>query len=125
MRQNKSTEIVAILSASAALIAVFLVSCELPPQTDRKLHTAIGKALAQEALTLSGQGRQITVITRDTETFRQPAIVALFESFQKEVHRANATIAATQFVQTDPLRPVDIPAGDFFELIRRSSPQHV
>lgn len=125
MRNRRSTELIALLSAAAASVTIFLSSCEFAPRINRTLHAAIGKALAKEALSLLGPGGQITVITRDTEAFPQPAMDVLLASFRREVRRADATIAATQLVQADPLRPVDVPSGDFFELIRRSPPGHV
>lgn len=125
MRNRKSTETIALLSASAALVTIFLSCHELAPRIDRRLHAEIGKALAKEAISLLGHGGQITVIARDTETFRQPAIDILLESFKREAGRANALIGAIQWVQVDPLRPVEVPPGDFFELIRRSPAGHV
>lgn len=120
MRQRKSTEIIAAVVACGAVAAIFLSLCEFAPRLDRTLHASIGKALAKEALSLLGQGGQIKVITRDTETFRQPALDVLLESFSRDVRRANVVIAETQLIQTDPLRPIEVPPGDFFELIRRS-----
>src|SRR5437870_1736818 len=125
MRKNRSIEIIAFLSGAAALVAIFLSLCEFPPRIDRKLHAAIGKALAKEALVLLGERGQITLIARDTQAFPQPAMDALLSSFRREIHRSGATIAAIHLVQTDPLRPVDVPAGDFFEIIRRSPSGHV
>ena len=60
------------------------------------------------------------MITRDTTAFRQPAADILLGSFKKEVRKAHATIAATQLIQVDPLRPVQVPSGDFVELIRKA-----
>ena len=73
MRNHNSTDIVAILTASAAFAAIFLCSWEFRPPVDRKLHSEIGRVLAKEALSLLRPGGQITVITRDTEAFPQPA----------------------------------------------------
>src|SRR5262245_21199435 len=125
MRNCKSTEIASVLSASLALAAIFFSAHQFAPRVDRKLHAAIGRALAKEALSLLGPGGKITVITRDTKAFPQPAIDVLLESFRRELRRADATLGATQLIQVDPLRPVAVPSGDFFELIRRSSAEHV
>lgn len=125
MRSRKCTEVIAAVVASAALAIIVLSSCEFAPRVDRKLHAEIGRALAREALSLLGQGGQITLITRDTEAFRQPALDVLLDSFKREVRRAQAVIAGTQLIQADPLRPVEVPSGDYFELIRRSSGEHV
>ena len=95
-----------VIGALAALVAVVV---ELPPRIDRKLHTAIGAALAKEALSLLGQNGRITVISRDTESFPQPAIDALMEGFERQVRAGGGVIAATQRIQSDPLRPVEVP----------------
>jgi hypothetical protein len=125
MRNRRSTEITALLTTSAALVVIFFASCESSPPLDRKLHDSIGKALAKETLSLLGTRAQITIITRDTETFAQPAFDVLLDSFKREVGRAGGNVGATKLIQTDPLRPVDVPPGDFFELIQRASAGHV
>ena len=125
MRNRRSIQLAAVLAGSAALGVMFLSSCEFGPRMDRALHAEIGKALAKEAVRLLGPGRQIKLITRDSEAFPQPALDVLRDSFKREVHRAGATIVATQTIQTDPLRPVGLPSGDFFELLRRSTPEQV
>jgi hypothetical protein len=125
MRNRRSTEIIAILSGAAALLTLFFSSCELPPRSERQIHASIGKALAKEALRLRGTDGPITVITRDTEAFPQPALDILLASFERALRREGATLASVQLVQADPLRPVDVPPGDFYELIRRSKPGHV
>src|SRR6266498_576690 len=125
MRNSKSTDIVSILAASAAFAAIFLSSWEFGPAVDRKLHSEIGRVLAKEALNLLRPGGQITVITRDTEAFPQPALDALLASFQQEVRRGGNFNVGTQTLQLDPLRPVEVPPGDFYELIRRSTAERI
>jgi len=60
------------------------------------------------------------VIARDTATFKQPAAEIQWNSFKEEIRRANVTIGAAQFLQVDPLRPLQVPPGDFFEMIRKT-----
>ena len=125
MRNRMSIDVLAVLSALAAAATILASSCEFAPRSDGKLHAALGTALAQEAVSLLGPDGQITVMTRDTEAFPQPAIDLLRRSFTREVRRAGALIAATQFIQVDPLRPVAVPPGDFYEVLRRSPASHV
>src|SRR6266550_3487183 len=125
MRNRISTDIVAILTASAAFAAIFLSSWEFGPPVDRKLHSEIGRVLAREALSLLRPGGQITVITRDTEAFPQPALDILLKSFEQEVHRERDIAVGTLTIQLDPLRPVEVPPGDFYELIRRSTAERI
>jgi len=125
MRNRHSTDLVSILTASAACAAIFLSSWEFGAPVDRKLHSEIGRALAKETLSLLRPGGQITVITRDTEAFPQPAMDILLKSFQQEIRRAGDYKVGTQTIQLDPLRPVEVPPGDFYELIRRSSAERI
>lgn len=125
MRNRNSIDIVAILSASAAFATIFLSSWGFGPPVDRKLHSEIGRVLAKEALSLLPRGGQITVITRDTEAFPQPALDTLLNSFEQEVRRAGDITVGTQTIQLDPLRPVEVPPGDFYELIRRSTAERI
>lgn len=125
MRNRRSTDIVSILVAGAALGTIVLFSWDFRPPVDRRLHTEIGRALAKEALSLARPGAEITVITRDTEAFRQPALDILLKSFQREVGRAGHIAVTTHALQLDPLRPVEVPPGDFYELIRRSTADQI
>jgi len=125
MRPLKLSEIASMLAIVVALLAIFLTYYEFPPGIDRELHASIGRTLAKETLNILGEGGQITVISRDTEAFKQPAIDILLDSFQKELRRANASAPSIQLMSTDPLRPVDVPAGDFYEILRRSTTNHV
>ncbi|HKS36819.1 MAG TPA: hypothetical protein VJW76_06495 [Verrucomicrobiae bacterium] len=120
MRNRRSIDIISILVAGAALVTIALFSWDFRPPVDRGLHAEIGRALAKEALSLARPGAEITVITRDTEAFRQPALDILLKSFQQEIGRAGSIAVTTHALQLDPLRPVEVPPGDFYELIRRS-----
>src|SRR5438552_18676129 len=125
MLNRNSTDIVAILAAGTAFAAIFLFSWRFGPAVERKLHSDIGRVLAKEALSLLRPGGQITVITRDTEAFPQPALDILLKSFEQEVHRERETPVGTLTLQLDPLRPVEVPPGDFYELIRRSTAERI
>jgi len=125
MRNRRSTDIVSILVAGAACATIVLFSWDFRPPVDRRLHSEIGRALAKEALSLVRPGGEITVITRDTEAFRQPALDILLKSFQQEIRRAGQITITTHSLQLDPLRPVEVPPGDFYELIRRSSSERI
>src|SRR5439155_6655646 len=49
----------------------------------------------------------------------------LLKTFQQEIRRAGDIKVGIQIVQLDPLRPVEVPPGDFYELIRRSTADRV
>jgi hypothetical protein len=120
MRNSRLIEGVSTGLILAALIGIGAATVAWPPPVDRPLHRALGAALAKEAITLAGGAGQIVVITRDTQAFPQPALDCLLGSFEKEIHRASLKIASVQKLQVDPLRPAEVPPGDFFQLIRRA-----
>lgn len=119
-RQKLTLTIVFALLA-IVFAAIFFIS--VPPPVDRKLHSEIGKALASEASALLRPGGKVTVITRDTATFPQPALDVLITSFARSL-KSDAKIGKL-IVQVDPLRPASVPPGDFFELLRKSKPNDV
>lgn len=108
-----------VFLGSLLVIGVHLVSTS--PRVDRRIHEALGRAMAQEALKLLGNSGNVLVISRDTSTFPQPAMDFALEQFTQEVRRAGATLKVTKTLQEDPLRPVQVPAGDFHELLRRAA----
>ena len=120
MRNSRAAEIISVLTTLGSLAVIIFGTCEWPPSTNRRLHEAIGRTMAQQALRLLGKGGQIKVIARDTAAFKQPAADFQLQSFKKEVRRAGVAIAAMQLLQVDPLRPLQVPPGDFFELIRKA-----
>ncbi|MGD0536354.1 MAG: hypothetical protein ABSC03_01785 [Verrucomicrobiota bacterium] len=125
MRPRRLTNLGAgavILGAAASLL--FTLSW-MPPRTNPEAPAAVGAVLAGEALRALQPGGRLTVITRDTTAFKHPETDLLFRSFSRTIRQGGRTIAAVQALQVDPLRPVDVPPGDFFEWIRKSPPGSV
>jgi hypothetical protein len=120
MRNSRVIESVSLVATVGAVLVMLMNAWPRPPLPDRGLHQAIGVTLAKQVLDLLGPGGQVIVITRDTETFPQPALDLLLASFQKELQRAGIKLAAIHSVQLDSLRPVEVPAGDFYERVRRA-----
>jgi hypothetical protein len=89
----------------------------LPPRTNPKPHAAVGWVMARQTLELLKPGGQVMVITRDTDTFQNPATDMQLASFQKTLRKANVVPGSVRRLQVDPLRPVEVPAGDFLELV--------
>lgn len=109
----------------AALVALAGSRVVWSPRVDTQVHQDIGRALAAEALKLRGPQGQVTLILRDTSSFPQPAADVARASLEQELKRAAATIRAIHLLQEDPLRPPQVPPGDFFELLRRGAPGDV
>lgn len=125
MRNSRAIDAVALAGLSAALLVILFSFWHWPPPFDKPLHAAIGRALAQEALRVRGPTGQVLLLTRDTETFSQPALDILCQKLQAELRAAGAPITTTLWLQTDPIRPVEVPSGDFFELMRRAPARSV
>jgi hypothetical protein len=125
MRRQRVIEVSSLAVVALACLAILLVTWPLPPSVDRRLHQEIATALAAQVRALVGFTGQVTVITRDTDLFPQPALNILLQTFERELRKASIKIGSIQRLQVDPLRPAEVPAGDFFELIRHAPPGSV
>jgi hypothetical protein len=125
MRNSKPIDAISIAISISAVVILFVVCSHLPPRLDENIPAKIGESLAVEAVSLLRPGGRITIITRDTQAFPQPALDVSLKSFYNEVHRTGASVASVHRLQLDPLRPVEVPPGDFYEFIRRLPPENV
>lgn len=126
MRDSKVVGIVAGLATLSAWATLWIVNRGgFGPSFDPTPHQASGWVLARQALGLLKPGGQIVVITRDTAAFKNPASDAQLAGFTQGLNEGHATAAKTLALQVDPLRPIEVPAGDFFELMRRTPPGSV
>ena len=121
MRNSKATAVLAVMVMVASSAAIFLTVSGGSPRFDARLHEDIGRALAADALKLLGPGGHITVVTRDTGTFPQPAADLVLGSFTQAVRKDGRAVPTVQALQVDPLRPLQVPPGDLHELIRRGA----
>lgn len=122
MQDNKLVGTVAAFVALGSSVAiVFWVSDGFGPHLNPAPHEAVGHVLARQTLSLLKPGGRITVITRDTVAFQNPACDVQFAAFRKELAKGGAKIDSIQVIQIDPLRPAVVPAGDFFQCIKSSA----
>jgi len=120
-RDSKAIAVIAgIATLGSWALIYFTAHGGFGPGINPKPHEAAGYVLAQQALTLLKPGGQITVIARDTTAFKNPASDILLQSFRKTIRQGGGAIGSVQLLQVDPLRPVEVPGGDFFELIRKT-----
>ena len=126
MRDNKAVNVIAGLVVLGAW-ATLLISLRggLPPRLNPKPHEAAGWMLARQALRLLKPGGRILIISRDTAAFKDPAAEFQLAGFKKELRKARAVIGSIRAIQVDPLKPLEAPAGDFFELIRQTPAESV
>lgn len=120
MRTNWTTGVIAAIAALGASAIFYLFVYEHPARIDAKTFESAGWGLAQATLALLKDGSSITVITRDTSVFKQPALDIQLASFKKAIGVERAKLIEICTIQEDPLRPVKVPPGDFFDLIRKA-----
>ena len=104
----------------AAVLLFFQFSPPMP-QVEARPHEAIGAVLAEEAMRLAGSGGRITLIAPDPAVFRYPGAEVQLAAFHKALRTAKVTLAATNLIKLDPLRPPRVPPGDFAEILRKLS----
>jgi hypothetical protein len=120
MRNSVAIGSLAGLTTAVALGVIVLATGQWPPPPAASLHETAGRLLAEEALSRLAKGAQLTVVTRDTGDFKQPALDLLFASFNQIVRRAGVKVAAVRALEVDPLRLLEVPSGDFMELIGKA-----
>ncbi len=97
MRDSKAIQIVAALVTVGAVAAMVITERGgFAAGVNAAPHRAAGAELARQTLSLLKPGGQITVITRDTTAFQNPASDFLLEGFQRELRRAHASIRDIQ-----------------------------
>lgn len=125
MRNNKTVNWIAGAVTAIAGVWLGLFLFPFPPGIDTRLHTALGETLAAEAIKLADPGSRFIVLARDTVEFQVPATVAQLEGLQQTLKAAGRPPATVRIFKTDPLRVVDVPPGDFFELLRQAKENDV
>jgi hypothetical protein len=63
----------------------------------------------------------VVVFARDTSEFEQPATDMALRSFTTEMQKAGHPVTDLRLVAEDPLRPIHVPEGDLFDVLRKSS----
>jgi hypothetical protein len=119
MRDNKTVNWVAgvVVVAAGAWLGLFLYP--FPPGIDTRLHKAVGETLATEAIKIADPSARVFVLARDTAEFQVPATVAQLDGLQQALKAAGRPAAIMRVFKADPLRVVEVPPGDFFDLLRQ------
>ena len=120
----RSARLKVLISLPVLLGSLFAIQSAVigpSPRTDTGIDREVGRSLAQEALRLLGPGGRVTILMRDTSAYRQPASDTVAAALERELHKGGAIIAARQLLAVDPLRPPQVPPGDFFELLRHGA----
>jgi len=113
--------VVALLTTVAALSFLYFSIEGLPPRLEARPHEALGQALAREAAKLLGPGGRITIISRDTALFQNPATDAQLKGFHRTAQSAKVPVAGIKAIKIDPLRVASVPPGEFFDVLRKAA----
>ena len=121
MKDSRPVQVLAgLVTLAGAGVIYYSLGVGTSTPMDSRAPAAVGMVMARQAANLAKEGKQIIVITRDTTSFRNPATDIQLASFKKELRRSGLSVGTVQALQLDPLRPVEVPPGDFLELIRNS-----
>jgi hypothetical protein len=121
MRGSTVIRILAAAIVVGAWVAIYAaLHGGLGPRINSEPHEATGRLMAQQALANLKPGGQITVFARATAAFKNPATDIQLASFRKVVGQAHATIRAVHALPVDPLRPLEVPSSDFYEVIKNT-----
>lgn len=125
MRNNKTLNwsAGAVIAMAGAWLGLFLFPS--PPGIDTRLHEAVGESLAAEAIKLSDASARYIVLARDNVEFKVPATDAQLAGLQRALKAAGRTPAVARIFKADPLRVVEVPPGDFLELLRQAKDNDV
>lgn len=113
--------ILSVATLVACGVALWLTQVGPPPRVPVRLHAEIGRTLAREAVARLRPGGKVTLLARDTAAFPQPAMSAAVDAFLGELARAGVAEPDVQSLQVDPLRPAQVPSGDFAQFLRRAA----
>jgi hypothetical protein len=119
--RSPATSVLASLTTVGALLFLFFSLYEFPPRVNPKPHEALGQIVAQEAVKLLGPGGRVTLITRDTSVFKNPAIDLQIKSFSQTIKTLGGSVGQLISIKVDPLRIMSVPPGDFFQILKKAS----
>lgn len=90
------------------------------PEFEARPHQALGQIVAEETLSLLGNGGRILLFVRDYHSFDAPAAQAQAEAFCAAVRAGGKTVAVTNLIKLDPLRSTGLTADAFLDAVRRT-----
>lgn len=121
MRGRPVIHALALITLVGSALLAYFSDHEWPASPDRARHAALGRTLAQEALRLLKPGTPLVLIAHDTQEFKHPEAASLLRGFESTLREAGVAITTRHSVEVDPLRALEVPSGDFFEILRKMS----
>ncbi|HTI68412.1 MAG TPA: hypothetical protein VMF06_00475 [Candidatus Limnocylindria bacterium] len=125
MNRRTTITVLSCTAIAGSLLAFLLLAVDWPPSNDAAIPEAVGESMAVEAQKLGGSSGNFIVIARDTSTFKQPAADLALASFLRAIRKGGGSISGLHSVELDPLRPVQVPSGDYMELLHSAPPGSV
>jgi hypothetical protein len=121
MRDSKIIGGIAVVATLGACASLWLTLGKgFGPPFNPGPHEASGAMVAEQTLALLKPGGQITIVARDTSTFKNPATDIQMASFRKVLRQRRAGVRSVLLLQVDPLRPVRVPEADALQVIRNT-----
>jgi hypothetical protein len=120
MRKTVIQIVAGVITIAAWAFLGFSLHGRMGPRVDVASYETSGRLIAQQALALLEPGGEITVIARDTTSFKNPASDIQLDSFLKTIDHAHATVGDIHKLQVDALRPIAVPSIDFCQAIRNT-----
>lgn len=124
MRNRRSIDAFALAVSVIAPAIAWLSLTDFSPRKDMAIYREVGRTLAVEASKALGNEGKVIVIARDTSTYRQPAMEISVQELEESLEHLGVSVTH-RLIQLDPLRPVEVPPGDFYEAIRRGKSNDV
>jgi hypothetical protein len=116
---------VAMVIIAVAALRLYLFLHPRPDRIDARPHQQLGLMLANEAVQALDSSGRLIVIAREGSEFEVPAAAAQLKSFLEALKKAKRTVTTLRSVKVDPLRPLAVPPGDFFDLLRQAKDNDV
>ena len=116
---------VAVILIIVAALRLYFFFHPHPDPIDPRPHQHLGAMLAAEAIQALDSTGRLIVVAREGSEFEVPAAAAQLKSFLDAIKKAGRTVTVLRSVKVDPLRPVAVPPGDFFDLLRQAKDNDV
>jgi hypothetical protein len=125
VKRRRIINLVSVAVIALAAVRLLLFFNPRPPAVDLRPHRTLGEILAAEAVGALAPDGRLIVVAREVAEFEVPAAEAQLMAFLRSVKKAGRSVAIERHVKVDPLRPLAVPSGDFFDLIRQAKENDV
>jgi hypothetical protein len=125
VKRRQVINVVAMVLIAVAALRLYFFFHPHPDAIDPRPHQQLGLMLANEAIQALDSTGRLTVIAREGSEFEVPASAAQLKSFLAAIKKAGKTVSSLRSVKVDPLRPMAVPPGDFFDLLRQAKDNDV